>query len=60
MKEINNQLNLSTIYTENFYRLTLSIKLNIKVFAIFLLDMLTKIKTNLFYKYEQKNKIKLS
>ena len=28
-----------------------------KVFVIFLLNMLIKIKMNLFYKYEKKNKI---
>ena len=30
-----------------------------KVYVIFLLDMLTKIKMNLLYKHEHKNKIKL-
>ena len=33
--------------------------MNMKVFVIFLLNMLMKIKTYLFYKYEYKNKIKL-
>ena len=34
-------------------------KLNMKVYVIFLLDMLTKLKMNLFHKYEHKYKIKL-
>ena len=33
--------------------------MNMKVYVIFLLNMLTKIKINLFYKHEYKNKIKL-
>ena len=37
----------------------MTIQLNMKVFAIFLLDMLMKIKMNLYYKLEYKNKIKL-
>ena len=32
--------------------------MNMKTFVILLPDILTKIKTNLFYKYEYKNKIK--
>ena len=32
--------------------------MNMKIYVIFLLNMLMKIKTNLFYKYEHKNKIK--
>ena len=32
--------------------------MNMKVFVIFLLNILTKTKMNLFYKYEYKNKIK--
>ena len=32
--------------------------MNMKVFVIFLPDMLMKTKMNLFHKYEQKNKIK--
>ena len=31
--------------------------MNMKVFVIFLLNMLMKTKMNLFYKYEYKNKI---
>ena len=57
MKEINKQLNLLTNYTENLYKIMLSIKLNMIVYVIFLLDMLTKTKMNLFNKYEYKNKI---
>ena len=33
--------------------------MNMKVFVVFLLNMLMKTKVNLFYKYEFKNKIKL-
>ena len=33
--------------------------MNMKVFVIFLLNMLMKIKMDLFYKNEYKNKIKL-
>ena len=33
--------------------------MNMIVYVIFLLDMLTGTKMNLFYKYEYKNKIKL-
>ena len=33
--------------------------MNMKVYVIFLLNTLAKIKMNLFYKYEYKNKIKL-
>ena len=33
--------------------------MNMKVYEKFLLNMLTKTKTNLFYKHEYKNKIKL-
>ena len=34
-------------------------KLNMKVYVIFLPNMLMETKMNLFYKYEYKNKIKL-
>ena len=34
-----------------------SIKVNIKVFVIFLLNMFIKTKMSLFYKYEYENKI---
>ena len=33
--------------------------MNMKVFVVFLLNMLMKTKMNLFYKYDYKNKIKL-
>ena len=59
MNEIRVLLNLLINYTENLYKIIYSIKLNMKVYVIFLLNMLTKIKLNLFYKYECKNKIKL-
>ena len=58
MKETNNQLNFLINYTENLYKIMQSIKLNMKVYVIFLLDMLMKTKTNLFYKHEYKNKTK--
>ena len=58
MKEIRILLNLLINYTEHIYKIMQSIKMNMKVFVIFLLDMLMKIKTNLFYKHEYKNKIK--
>ena len=54
MKEINQQLNHLINYTENLYKIIQSIKLNMKVFVIFLLNMLMKTKMNLFYKYEYK------
>ena len=50
MKEIKTLLNLLIVYTKNLYKITLSIKLNMKVFVIFLLNMLMKTKMNLFYK----------
>ena len=59
MKEIKILLNPLINYTENHYKIILSIKPNMMVYVIFLLDILTKTKTNLFYKYEYKNKIKL-
>ena len=40
-------------------KIMLLIKLNMKVFIIFLLNILMKTKMNLFYKHEHKNKIKL-
>ena len=33
--------------------------MNMKIFVTFLLNTLMKLKTNLFYKHENKNKIKL-
>ena len=59
MKKINKQSNLPINYTENLYKITCSIKMNMKVFVIFLLNMLMKTKMNLFDKFENKNKIKL-
>ena len=59
MKETNNKLNFSMGYTEILYKIMLLIKLNMKVYVIFLPNMLMKTKMNLFYKYEYKNKIKL-
>ena len=58
MKEIKTLLNHLINYTENHYKIISSIKPNMKVYVIFLLNMLMKTKMNLFYKYEYKNKIK--
>ena len=58
MKETNKLLNLLINYTENRYKIMQSIKLNMKVVVIFLLNMLMKTKMDLFYKHENKNKIK--
>ena len=57
MKEIKTLLNLLINYTENLDKITLSMKLNMIVYVIFLIDMLMKTKTNLFYKNEYKNKL---
>ena len=59
MKETNKQLNLLINYPENLYKIIWSIKLNMKVHVIFLLKILMKTKMNLFYKHEDKKKIKL-
>ena len=58
MKEIKILLNLLINYTENYYKIILSIKPNMMVYVIFLLNILTKTEMNLFYKHEHKNKIK--
>ena len=52
MKEIKILLNLLKNYTENLYKIMLWIKVNMKVYVIFLLNMSMKIKMNLFYKHE--------
>ena len=57
MNEINKQINLLINFIVKVYKIILLIKMNMKVYVIFLLDMLVKTKTNLFYKYEYKNKI---
>ena len=54
MNEINKLLNFSTNVTENLYKIMLSIKLNTKVYVIFLLNMLMKTKMILFHKHEYK------
>ena len=59
MNEIKILLNLLINYTENLYKIILLIKMTMKIFEIFLLDMLMKTKMNLFYKHEYKKKIKL-
>ena len=58
MKKTNKQLNLSIKYTENLYKIVYLIKMNLKVYVIFLLNMLTKQRVNLFYKFEYKSRIK--
>ena len=59
MKEIKTLLNLLINYIVKVYKIILLIKLNMNLFVIFLLSILMKTKTNLFHKYEYKNKIKL-
>ena len=59
MKETNKLLNHLINYTEYLYKIMYLIKLNMIVCVIFLLNMLMKIKMNLFYKHEYKIKIKL-
>ena len=59
MKKTNNLLNILRDYTKNHYKIKKSIKMNMIVFVIVLLDMLTKIKMNLFYKHEHKDKFNL-
>ena len=60
MKEINKLLNLLIKYTENLYKIMWLIKMNMKVYVKFLLNMLMKIKMNLFHKHEHRIKKKLS
>ena len=59
MRKINKQLNLSINYIENHYKIMQAIEMNMKVFVIFLLNMLMKTNKDFFYKHEYKNKIKL-
>ena len=59
MKEINKLFNLLINYIVKVYEIILLIKMNMKVFVIFLLNLLTKMKMDLFYKHEHKNKFKL-
>ena len=47
MKKINKQLNLSINYTENLYKKMESMKMNMKVFVIFSLNIWIKQKMNL-------------
>ena len=58
MKKTNRQLNFLINYTENFYKIMYLIKMNMKVYVIFLLKMLMKRKTKFFYNHKHKNKIK--
>ena len=55
MKEIKILLNLLINYIGKVNKIIKSIKLNMKVYVLFLLNMWLKIKMNLFYKYEHKN-----
>ena len=59
MRKINKQLNLLITEKENFYKIVQSTKLNMNLYVIILLDILMKTETNLFYKCEHKNKIKI-
>ena len=56
MKETSKRLNFLINYTENLHKIIQSIKLNMKVFVIFLLNMLMLQKTNLFYKIKHEKK----
>ena len=58
MNETNRQLNILINYTENLYKIKYSINMNMKVYVIFLLNMLMKLKMNIFIKMNIK-KIKL-
>ena len=51
MREIKVLLNLLINYIENLYKMNYLRKANTKVFVKFLLNMLMKTKTNLFYKH---------
>ena len=59
MKEIRILINLLINFIVKVYKIILSTKLNMKVFVIFLLNMLIKTKMNLFDKHEYKNKIEI-
>ena len=48
MKKIYILLNLLINYTENLYKIRQLIKVNMKVFVVFLLNMLMKQKMNFF------------
>ena len=52
MKKVNKIFNHLINYTENPYKIMYLIKLNMKVYVIFLLNMWMKQKMNLFYKHE--------
>ena len=58
MKKITKQSSLLINYTRNVYKIMWLIKMNMKVYLIFLLNMLMKQKMNFFYKHEHENKIK--
>ena len=58
MKKINKHLNLSMNFIENLYKLNELIKMNMNLYVRFLLNIWTKEKLNIFYKYEPKSKIK--
>ena len=59
MKEINKLSNVSIDYRENLYKIMYSIKMNMKVYVKFLLNLLMKVKMNLFYRHEYNYKIRL-
>ena len=56
MKIINAQLNRSINYTEDPCKILYLIKLNMEVYVIFLLNIWKKLKFNIFYKHEYKDK----
>ena len=58
MKKAKIQLIVLINYTENLYKIMYLIEVNMKVYVIFLLNMLMKTKINLFDKPEHKNKNK--
>ena len=60
MNETTIQLNLLIEYTENLYKIIYLIKKNMNLFVIFLLNMLKKLKKNLFFLIKMNKKIKLN
>ena len=59
MKEIKKLSKVLINYTENLYKITYSIKMNMKVYVKLLLNMSTKLKMIPFYEYNIKLKLNL-
>ena len=59
MRKTNKLLNLLINYRENRYKIMFSIKMKMKIYVIFLLNLWMKRKLNLFYEHEYENNIKL-